>query len=505
MKINTGKISKFLIFIITTAFLSSCSGFLEEADHSNFTAENYFTKAIHAESSVNSIYASLSTLYAGNVGYGGCKSPWLMLEFATGFAGTETGEAFDNLFVRDLINNSDNGQGLQWWTDCYKGIANANLAIARIPDIKMDEAAKNKFLGQARFLRAFYYFNLVRIFGPVPLILLPVDLDSPDMHPVRSSEEDIYKAIVEDLTIAESSGLPSLDVSGRASLGSVKSLLASVYLTMAGFPLQKGTEYYQKAADKAGEVIQSNNYSLFASYDDLHIPANKNKGENIFQVQFTSLILPSYWQSSITPYNKGIAVYNDQSGAIFAELPFVKSFENADKRVEEKQFFYTTYTLSSDRTVTINLGNHYIYKLFDVLAQTSTASSGLNWTLMRYPEVLLIYAEASNEISGPSVSSYNAVNKIRKRAQLSDLSGLSKDQFRQAIWSEYWHELCYENKTWFNMARLRKAYNETSRSFENFVGHKFSYGPVLQERDLLFPIPTTEMDNNKSLIQNKGY
>jgi len=494
------------IFLSCIVFsMPGCSKLLDQSDPSNFTAENYFTTSLQAESSVNAVYASISSLYSGGDGFGGGLSPWLMLEFATGLANTEFGEAVDNLNVRALTNSSDNSEGLAWWVRSYKGIANANLAIAKIPGITMDDAAKSKLLGQAKFLRAFHYYNLVRMFGKVPLILDPVSLTSPDFFAPQASLDSVYQAIVADLTSAEASGLPYTEVSGRVSLGAVKSLLSSVYLTMAGYPLQKGKTYYQMAADKAHEVIQSNNYSLFNSYDQLHLPANNNNGEFIFQAQFTSLLSPSLWQSAIVPYNKGISVYDAQTGAIFAETPFVNSFESGDKRAAERQFFFSSYTLQSDRTVTIDLGNHYIYKLFDSLAQNSTASSGLNWTLMRYAEVLLIYAEASNEVSGPSAAAYDAVNAIRRRADLPDLSGLDKDHLREAIWKEWWHELCYENKTWFNMVRLKKAYNVISGNFDDFTGHAFSYGPVLSEKDLLFPIPTSEIHNNKNLIQNAGY
>ena len=507
MKINIGKTGKnFISVLFIAAFISGCSDFLEEQDRSNFTADNYFTNATQAESSVNAAYAGLASIYHGGYGFGGGLSPWLMLEFATGYANTELGEAFDNHNVRNLTNSSDNSEGNVWWVQSYRAIANANLAISKIPGIIMDETRKSHFLGEVRFLRAYYYYNLVRIFGKVPLITEPVDLNSPDMYPQQDSEEDIYNQIVADLVAAESSGLPFLDPTGRVSLGAVKSLLASVYLTMAGYPLQKGTAYYQLAADKANEVITSNNYTLYPSYDDLHNPALENKGEFILQVQFTSLVSPSFWQSAIVPYNKGISRYDGQSGAIFAELPFVNSYEAGDKRTEEKQFYYTTYTLNSDRTVTINLGNHYIYKLFDVSAQTSTASSGLNWTVMRYPEVLLIYAEASNEVSGPTPAAYTALNLIRRRANLlPDLSGLTKDQFREAVWREIYHELAYENKTWFTMVRTRKAFDVATRNFNDYIGHQFSYGPVLGQKDLLFPIPTSEMNSNPNLDQNTGY
>jgi hypothetical protein len=222
-------------------------------------------------------------------------------------------------------------------------------------------------------------------------------------------------------------------------------------------------------------------------------------------VQFATNIQPSNWQTSIIPYNQGISAYSDQTGAIFANKEFVESYEKGDLRAQEKQFYYRTFTLSSDRNKTVDLGGYYIYKHFDTRAQLTTANSDLNWPILRYAEVLLIYAEAANEVSGPTPEAYEAVNKIRRRAQLPDLAGLSKEQLREAVWKERWYELSFENKTWFDMARLRKAFNVTTKTFENFVGHKFSYGPVLKERELLFPIPTAEIRNNSKLKQNTGY
>lgn len=479
---------------------TSCSDFLQEPDQSNFTLENYFTKPEHAESVVNSIYESLR----GNLGGGFGGAPWMMLEFGTGLANTELGQAQNSIFVRNLVNNSDNGYGATYWTNNYRGIANANLAIAKIPEIPMDEVAKKKYLGEARFLRAFYYYELVRIFGNIPLITDPVNLKSPELYPDQATSDEIYKLIEADLIEAEASGLPYTDASGRVSLGAVKSLLSSVYLTIAGYPLQK-KEYYQKAADKAKEVINSGKFSLFASYDDLHNPSKKNTGENIFMVQYAAFVLPSIWQSSIVPYNQGISAYTDETGAIFANKEFVESYAKGDKRAEEKEFYYKTFSLRKDRTQTRDLGGYYIYKLFDTEAQLTTTSSNLNWTVMRYAEVLLTYAEAANEAGDPTPAAYDAVNKIRQRANLAALSGLSKDQFREAVWKERWYELSFENKTWYDMARLRKAFNVNTRTFDDYVGHAFSYGPVLQARELLFPIPTAEIRNNDKLKQNPGY
>jgi hypothetical protein len=502
MTINIKKGSRSFAFLASLLlFGSGCSDFLEETDPTNFTVNSYFKTAAHAESSVNSIYSSLKAIRGGS--YGG--SPWLMLEFATGLAGSELGQAENSSIIRNLVNTSDNAYGAAHWESSYKGIANANLAIAHIPGINMNESRKNQLMAEARFLRAYYYYNLVRIFGKIPLITEPVDLGSPSLYPSQASVEDIYALIVNDLITAESSGLPFDGTSGRVTLGAIKSLLSSVYLTMAGYPLQKGMEYYQKAAEKAKEVIDSGEYSLFDSYEDLHDPANKNVGENIFMVQYAAFVSPANWQPLIIPYNQNISAYSEQTGAIFAEKEFVESYEPGDKRAEEKQFYYHYYTLKADRSVTINLGSYYLYKHFDVEANLNTANSDLNWALMRYPEVLLIYAEASNEVAGLSPENYEAVNQIRRRAQLPELSGLTQDQFREAIWRELWHELSYENKTWFDMVRIRKGFNVATKGFDDFVGHQFSYGPVLTARELLFPIPTDELRNNEKLVQNEGY
>jgi hypothetical protein len=490
-----------LLAMLSLFGATGCSDFLDESDPSNFTEENYFTQPAHARSSVNAIYTPLREPMSS--GFGG--GTWMMPEFATGLAGTDLGQAVNSYFIKDLRNTSDNSYGQTYWTQYYKGIAGANLSLAKIPGITMDAAEMKKILGEAYFLRAFYYFQLVQMFGNIPLVTAPVNLQSDQLRPAAATQEAVYNLIVEDLKAAEASGLPMTENSGKVTLGAVKSLLAKVYLTMAGFPLQKGAAYYDLAAKKAEEVIDSKAFKLFTTYDDLHNPAKKNIEENIFMIQYKTQLIPSNWQVSIIPYNKNISAYSDETGGIYATGDFVKSFETGDLRAKEKQFFFTKFTNESDRTKEVDLGGYFIYKHFDNVAQTSTANSDLNWPVIRYADVLLMYAEASNEVGGPSAKAYEAVNAIRTRAQLPVLAGLAKDTFREAVWAERWHELCFENITWFDMARLRKAYNVTTKKFENYVGHKFSYGPTLTERELLFPIPTAEVRNNTNLKQNAGY
>ncbi|WP_160713136.1 RagB/SusD family nutrient uptake outer membrane protein [Chitinophaga solisilvae] len=496
-------ILKYGLLMLTagTICLTGCRKFLDESDPSNYTEDTYFTKPEHARASVNAIYQSLRAPLSS--GFGG--GAWTMTEFATGQAATDLGQAVSSYFIKDLNNTADNAYGESYWKNYYTGIANANLSLARIPGINMDKAEARRLLGEARFLRAWYYFNLIQMFGNIPLVTAPVDLNSDQLKPNQAPVEEVYKLIVEDLTTAEASGLPWADASGKVTMGAIKSLLAKVYLTMAGYPLQKGSQYFDLAAKKAEEVLDSKQYKLFASYNDLHNPAKKNIEENIFMIQFKTQVIPGDWQVLIIPYNKNISAYSSETGGIYATADFVKSYDPADLRAKEGQFFFTEFTNQDDRTQKVKLGGYFIYKLFDVVAQTTTANSDLNWSAIRYADILLVFAEAANEVSGPGAKAYDAVNQVRTRAQLPALTGLTQTQLREAIWRERWYELCFENITWFDMVRLRKAFNLTTKGFDNYVGHKFSYGPVLKERELLFPIPSRELRNNPNLVPTKGY
>ncbi|MFH5832165.1 RagB/SusD family nutrient uptake outer membrane protein [Halalkalibaculum sp. DA384] len=501
------KLTSYLILGSFIALVASgCDSFLSHSDPTSFTKNNYYTEPAHAEAAVNAIYEDLRAVRGG--GFGG--APWLMTEFQTGLANTELGQATNSLDIRALDNSADNGYGQTYWNSHYRGIANANEALANIPNIEqLDEATENRLLGEARFLRAYYYYNLVRIFGDVPLILEPVGLDSENLAPERAPVADVYDAIVSDLTWVESnSGLPFNNETGRATMGAVKTLLSSVYLTMAGYPLQGGDQYYQLARDKAKEVIDSGEYRLFDTYEELKQESLENTGEHIFMVQFDADIVDHNGLQYVTlPYNQDISVFSAETGGIFAQEEFVESYESGDKRAEEKGFYYSEFSPASDRSVTKNLGGWYLWKFFDEEANVETAVSGMNWPLFRYAEVLLIFAEAENEVNGgPTQDAYDAVNAIRDRADIPDLAGLSQEEFREEVWEEKFHELSFENKAWFDMVRLRKAYNlGNGEKFEDYVGHTFVYGPTLSERELLFPIPAPERRNNENLTQNPGY
>jgi hypothetical protein len=494
------KLLFFIFLLVLPGAFTGCKKYLDEENRSNYTQENFFQTADQAQAAINNLYASLRSITDGTGTY--AESPYMMLEFPTGMATTEVGQSQYNNTLRTLSANADNNYFYVWWTNSYNAIANANLAIERIPDINMDAAVKKRMLGEAAFFRAFYYFHLVRIFGDVPLLLKPVNASSPELYPERSSQASVYDAIVSDLTSAEAAGLPTADVSGKVNVGAVKSLLASVYLTMAGYPLEK-KENYKKAADKANEVITSGTYRLFPTYAGLRNKANKNLGEFIFQSQYQVGIATSSVNQAFLPRARKITRFSDEVGAVNPAPEFYSSYEAGDLRAQEQQFFFSNY-VSVLTGQTVSFGGQYIFKFFDTEAAT-TAQSDLNWTFLRYPEVLLIYAEASNEVNGPVQAAYDAVNLIRTRAQLPALAGLSQAAFREGIWKEKYHELAYENKVWFDMVRTRKVLNLRNGTFDNFTGHAFPAGQVLTDKYLLFAIPSREINNNKKLSQNPGW
>lgn len=287
-------------------------------------------------------------------------------------------------------------------------------------------------MGEAHFLRAWAYFYAVRLWGDVPLILKSQTPTSTDFNPTRATTEEVYNVIVQDLKDAEAAGLNWTNTNGRVGLAAVKAQLAKVYLTMAGFPLNKGAAYYKLAADKAKEVFDYANahtgeIALFTSYADLHSTAMNNKLEHLFQVQYLTGVEENPLQSIMLPNNslpKNISAVGSGVGSSMPTLSFYnsyKKFEPKDKRTDEQQFFYTSY-FENGSGAPFPLGAPYIFKHFDVEdhgkpGKDGTKHSNLNVPQIRYADVLLIYAEAQNRADGTAnLDAYTALNAIRGRA-----------------------------------------------------------------------------------------
>lgn len=511
MKQNIKYISTALMMMIIMLG-GGCKKFLDEQDPSNLTPETFYKNASDAEAGLAAAYAQ--TRFIGS-GAGIFVINYSMLEVVTGTAKTETGQNSDLNNIAGLSYNGDNLMVRNWWNGLYSVVAQANLVIDRVPPIPaMDATRKAQIIAEAKFLRAWAYFYLVRLYGDVPLVTKPQTAESEDFYPARTGTEQVYELIVSDLTSSEEVGLPWQDASGRASKGAVKSLLSKVYLTMAGFPLNKGTSHYRLAAEKALDVINNGGFKLFETYAELHSLSTENKGEHIFELQYLATIAGNPFQQVLLPSFKDVSAYSDEMGSTVPVPQFYQSYAAGDKRaVDREGFFYTSYYTGGNGALK-QLNAPYIFKHFDVVANGTLGTAGttqadLNYPLIRYADVLLVYAEAQNRADGsPNSTAIQAVNDIRKRANLAPIGALGQAAFELEVWDQRWHELCYEGVTWFDMVRLRKAYNPVTKTFENFAGYKFPDNPtiVLAAKHLLFPLPTAEMRNNPNLKpQNPDY
>jgi hypothetical protein len=358
----------------------------------------------------------------------------------------------------------------------------------------------NRDLAEVYFLRAYYYFNLVRFFGPIPYKTKPTTGVDDAALPC-DSEEFVYEGIVSDLKKAESL-FPATDpyavVNGRAGIGAAKSLLAKVYLTMAGYPLQK-KECYQLAYDKALEVVQSGAFQLFPTHAEWHNSMKvSTRGENIFSVQSDSNNATSYLHRSLLPYpvtSPVIASGQEYGGHMLPTQHFYDAFDDADARKEA--YFYSSYPSLDDPDITVSFSRPFIYKFFDEAA-LSSGKSGLRFPLIRYADVLLTLAEAA--CAGGSTTDAAAVKAftdVRSRAVKGfSATSITADQ----VLCERFYELCFEGQNWYDMIRTRKAFNPASKQMVEMMGYKAETCPSPYDESYLYaPYPEREYALNPNL------
>lgn len=510
-------LSRVLLCGIVLTGPMGCTDFLDEQAPSNLTPDSFYTIPDHAEAALAAVYADLRFMGGGA---GIFSSNWQLLEAMTGTSTTETAQNSDLNNLYSLSLDANTIHVTNYWNGLYRVIANANQVLDKVPGIaSMPEAQRTKILGEARFLRASAYFTAVRLWGDVPLITTPQTTSTENFQPTRTSKEDVYKLIVEDLTAAESAGLAWMDVTGRVNKAAVKAQLAEVYLTMAGFPLNKGALHYKLAADKALEVITYANanpssINLFTNYYDVHSETTENRLEHLFMIQYNTLVAGNPMDNFYPNFKPVTFNGPGGTGSSVPTTTFYNSYEKGDLRAKNQDgYFYTSY-FTNGNGAAFDLGAPYVFKHFN---QTSSGKAGvagtrqnnLNVPQIRYAQVLLTFAEAQNELGAPTQAAYDAMKRIRDRATLITpaFGTFTQASFREAVWRERWHELAYEQITWFDMVRLRKVYNEKTNGFDNFVGHvNPSSNQALQEKHLLLPIPRQEFLNSPNLkTQNPGY
>ncbi len=473
---------KTIYFLSLVAGLSACQ-VLELQPESSFTPANFYKNADDAKAAVSTVYDPLNS---SNM-YG--QVMWILQDQSTDDAEWGGGRSTANQPKNDLDRYTftpatSTFQSL--WTTTYQGINRANTVIARVPVIAMDETLKTRLVAEAKFMRGFYYFTLVRLFGGVPLQVTETT-SLVNLNIARAPAEDVYKQIIQDFTDAESvlpSSYTGADL-GRATKGAAKAFLAKVYLTR---------QEWAKASAKAKEVIDLGVYDLWANFGDAFLLASKNGKEAVFEVQALGggvgegSLMQGYMRPNFDRVN-GVAGFGDDP----ATENLYKTYDPADKRRDVSLRLYSkTSTPVAPGSVDFPC---YVYKYLDPTA-TGNNDGANNYPIIRYPDVLLMYAEALNEQAAGNADAYVVVNRIRKRAGLPDLAGLTQAQFRDAILLERRLELAFEGHRRYDLVRTKRL-----------ISAMQAQNPTIkvEERHYLLPIPQTEIDVNSSLNQNPGY
>jgi hypothetical protein len=543
------KIGLLLIIAITI----SCKDYLIEEPPTFISASNYWKTEGDARTAVDGVYQKMNEVHGRF---------WPAVDAYTDDQVSRAQGGFHNAFGTHTLTPSDRVlESFNIYSNWWLGIGRANNVLEYVPAIEMDEDDKNAILGEARALRAYYYYQLVRAFGDQPLIIDAV-LGEADFQKPRISAEEIYdQVIIPDLIFAEENCNDGLHT-GHITKWTAKLLLSEVYLTRAGHRRTSQGEFIQGdasnwalARDKAKEIIDNSPHSLnlvgkgdipaygMAWEDD--VPFTK---ESMLELSYVPILGQGswlsresngsgfgtgYWGASAgnTPLvDEGIDTsirdmrFPGKPSSVGVQLPtpdLWDAFEDGDERIWS---LMTRYDVSDTETY---LCQPTFRKFIDITYYLGGEGSSFQYTnsnviLYRYADALLIYAEAQNETDGsPNADAYKAINDIRNRAGLADLTaGLSQSDFRDAVLHERRVELNAEFKRKFDLIRTNRLVQETTdinldwtaeqgslSDYTNAYTSFYNDRPAWPDNEWLFPIPQSEMDLNveNGWIQNEGY
>lgn len=490
-----------LLLSVVISLSNSCSSFLEENPIDRYVVGNFYSSQKDAEASVASVYATLYEIYERRI--------FLLNELPAD--DEKNGLGMPNQYLQDLEylrHTSENQFAREMWQQSYVGIARANTAIENIPNITMDETIKNRLIGEAKFLRALYYFNLVRYYGDVPLVL---KLGSAEESKIpRTPTENVYKQIIDDLTFAENN-LPifysSSDI-GRATQGAAKILLGKVYLTMHN---------YSECVSKLGEVIEhetSYGYGLHERYHANWEKDTENGQEMVFAIEFMDP--PGHSNSAMVLQGPkyslpgGFASIGLLSECNEADIPTIdlysKFLDDDERKAATFRNVFVSLTDGSLHPTSIPLFVKYWEE-----GERTPGRSDCNMHIIRYADALLMYAEALNEV-GQTNEALKHLNRVRERAFNStnhNYSGLTQNSLREAVWEERRLELAMEGHRWFDLVRTGRFVQRMKEHaiFEASVAekNKVEIGQNVKDYMILMPIPQREIDLNPNLVQNTGY
>lgn len=484
-------------FLLLTA--TNCQkDFLDRKPPNKLTFEEFFQTAEQAEQSVNAVYEQFRAFECIALPYLACTD---ILSDDSDKGST----ANDSPLILDLDNftmDATNPFIAPVYRGYYRAIARANVAIENIPNVTMDEATKNRLIGECKFLRAYSYYLLSQWFGDLPLITSTLQGDE-YYNQTRRPRAEVYAQIEADLTDAiavlkEKNEYAGADL-GRVTKGSARGLLAKLYM------IQKE---WAKAETACMDLINSNQYSLLPKYADNFLPVGENGTESVFELQAVALVTQQAAGPGSSPYNmvQGVrGVPNLGWGFNRPSDNLVTAYENGDPR-REATVIYVGEILPDGSTQVqdnIEIVNERFNQKAWVPSHPGLQDNGPgNVRVLRYSDVLLLAAEAKNEL-GKSAEALPLLNMVRKRARgtnnfiLPDVTVTDQALLREKIYKERRVELAMEQQRWFDLVRWgRAAEVMTAVGKTNFTTGKHE----------LLPIPQTEIDLTSGRItQNPLY
>lgn len=495
-------IMKKIMFLLAVYILSACSdNFLEIYPETSLNESNFYQTEEQYITLVNGCYVPMQEYY---------KQYWAIAEYPSDNSSYMNNPLDDSgirgNFAFDLfLVNPDNTALESFWSSSYRGIYNCNKLLKEIdrPSVTWTKASlKERCFGEALFLRALYYFNLVQSFGGVPIVLELVPVQEATGIK-RSTEENVYEVIVKDLKEAISHFSNAMDVqeNGRVNWGAASSLLGKVYLTM---------HQYADAEVQLKAVIDYNKYALLPNYADVFNPSKKDYMETIFAIQYSdgSVALSNRFIFQFAPRtSKGEITGRPSiniSGSGGNNQPtddLINAFETGDLRKNVSIKFW--HGLDWDLVVR---DIPYCAKFKPPISSPVDRCSD-NMPIIRYSDVLLMYAEVLNE-QGRTGDAIPYVQQVRNRAGLiAPLSGYTKATLGTLIANERQVEFCFENQRWFDLKRTGKALEVLMSHAAREKAIKSYLIPASYQLDpykLLLPIPDLEARIN-GLEQNPGY
>ncbi|WP_439130883.1 RagB/SusD family nutrient uptake outer membrane protein [Polaribacter sp.] len=530
------KLAKYLSVFIIIIFFNACQSFLEEEPLSQLSPENYYKTADHAEAALIGAYNALQ-----RSGVLGTKQYFITTDLVrTADWNTQGG-------IGTYTFSADNVQVvLELWRDHFIGINEANAVITHVPNIDMNEDRRNTLVAEGKFLKALMYFNLIRYFGDVPYFETETN-SLENLEVSRDPVAMIYEKIINDLEF----GIQHLDTraeaqQGRATVGAAKTLLAKVYLTRASMAKRdntgNGIADLELAAQYAKEVMDSGEFELVPYFPDAFIVENKGNSEIIFDVQFKGGGID---EGSWIGAHMGLQG-NPQAGGSWGNITATDYFHTIYEPNDLVRQEWTTpqIRVSGNGTLALNrpswepwkIGKFRRYPVRNPGYQFRDAD--MNWPVFRYAEVLLIYAEATNEVNnGPNAAIFDALNQLRARARnvngdgsretlhedilprklttdpsiLPDISATDYPDYasmKEYLMFERARELGGEAKRWFDLVRWGNLVDQMQAPLNTTPvesrGWNITANNVKDFHQLL-PIPNTELQSNPNLTQNTGY